>query len=118
MVRVLRGATSRSLPITRRRRDATLHSRTDDAPGGEEKASPVRGAKKDALGGRVFVGAGLVQEEPVEADDARGFVELLEVDRLDDVAVDAEVVTLDRVLIEARRRQHDDRQLVRARIRS
>src|SRR6266700_8172269 len=51
----------------------------------------------------------LVQEQPVHAEGPGRLLELIEVDRLDDVAVDAQPVALDQVTLLARRGQHHDR---------
>src|SRR5207244_10345281 len=51
----------------------------------------------------------LVQKQPVHAEGTGRLLELIEVDRFDDVAVDAQPVALDQVALFARRGQHDDR---------
>src|SRR5207248_9433817 len=52
----------------------------------------------------------LVEEHPVQAQLADGLGELLEVDRLDDVAVDAQLVTLHDVALFAGGGEHDHRE--------
>src|SRR2546423_887988 len=49
------------------------------------------------------------QQEPVHAEVARRFLELVEINRLDDVAVHAQPVTLDQVPLLPRGSQHHDR---------
>src|SRR5205814_146806 len=49
----------------------------------------------------------LVQKQPVHAEGTGRLLELVEVDRFDDVAVDAQTITLDQVAFLARRGQHD-----------
>ena len=56
----------------------------------------------------MFRNGGLVHNRPKHAEGADGLEELIEVDRLDDEGVDAEVVTFDEVLFLARGGEHDD----------
>src|SRR5207245_5106290 len=50
-----------------------------------------------------------IQQEPVHPQRPGGFRELLEVHRLDDVAVDAQAIALHQVAFLARRGEHDHR---------
>src|SRR6266481_3179364 len=52
---------------------------------------------------------GTVQEQPVHPETPSRFGELLEVDRLDDVAVNAEAISLDQVTLLVRGGEHHDR---------
>src|SRR5690606_4860902 len=88
-----------------RRSSALLRART---PEGGRRAPPLRGAP-GAQGGRALDGRrALVEQEPVEAQRAHRLLELVEVYRLDDVAVDAEVVALHLVPLLVRGGHHDD----------
>src|SRR5690349_21814428 len=58
----------------------------------------------------------LVQQQPIEAEHARGLGELLEVDGFDDVTVHAQRVAFDDVALLSRGGQHHDRNRLGARV--
>src|ERR1022692_4333397 len=61
-------------------------------------------------------GCCLVEDEPVKAQLSNGFCKLPEVDGLAHVAVGAEVVSRDQILVLLRGGQKDDREALRSRI--
>ena len=64
----------------------------------------------------LFARRRFVEHQPVQAQDARGFDKLIEIDRFDDVTIDAQIITLDDVALLLRRGQDDDRDFSSPRI--